>query len=148
MTSPEDSAAAGGTGLFGSISEDECRELLAVGVIGRVAFHSSAGLQLIPLNYFYSDGGIYLRVDANSVLAELENGSDEVAFEVDYHDDLIKRAWSIMVQGSISAVTDPEELEALHDQRRMQPWALGERTLYLRIEPVTITGRAVKRNAR
>ena len=129
MTSSDIPAASAGTGSSESISEDKCRELLSVGVIGHVTFHSSAGLQLIPLNYFYPNGGIYIRVDVDSVLAELEHGSDEVAFEVDYHDDLVKQAWSVMVQGSISAVTESEELEKLHGQRRMQPWAIGEREL-------------------
>lgn len=148
MTTSGNSAASEGTGSFGSISEDECRELLSVGVIGRVAFHSSAGPQLIPLNYFYSKGAIYIRVDGHSVLAELERRSDEIVFEVDYHDDLIKQAWSVMVQGSINTVTATEELQRLRNERRLQPWAIGEHNLYLRIEPVTITGRAVKRNAR
>lgn len=148
MTNPDGAAAAAGTGSFRTIADAECRELLSVGVIGRLAFHSSAGLQLMPLNYFYSDGRIYLRVDAESIFAELKNGADEVAFEVDHHDDHVKQAWSVMVQGSLRAVNEPEELQTLRNERRLQPWAVGERSLYLCIEPATITGRAVKRNAR
>lgn len=148
MSDSDKSADAAGTGTYVSIPESECRELLSVGVIGRVAFNSSDGIQLIPLNYFYLDGGVYFRVDAKSSLGELAKGSDDVAFEVDYHADLIKQAWSVMVKGHIGAVTEPDELSTLLDNRKLAPWAVGDRQLYLRLDPVTISGRKVKRNAR
>lgn len=143
-----DADSADGKGTFGSIAESECRALLSVGIIGRVAFNSSSGIQIIPLNYIYLDDRIYVRVDATSVLGELGGDSNEVAFEVDYHDDLNKRAWSVVVQGSMEVVTDPGELQTLQSQRRLKPWAIGKRQLYLRLEPLTISGRKVKRKPR
>lgn len=136
------------TGFFSTIAESECRELLSVGAIGRIAFNSDSGIQLLPLNYLYLDGAVYCRVGAASVLAELADGSDDVAFGVDYVEELFKDAWSVLVTGSIRAVTESDEMAKLLGQRKLEPWAIGDRQLYLRIEPVTLTGRRVKRNAR
>ncbi|MEO6472079.1 MAG: pyridoxamine 5'-phosphate oxidase family protein [Aeromicrobium sp.] len=134
-------------GKFTSIPESECRELLSVGIIGRIAFNSELGIQLLPLNYFYLAGRLYFRVDEQSALGPLAAGSDDVAFGVDYIDDLVRQAWSVLVKGSIGAVDNPDELKSLLGERRLEPWALGDRQLYLRLEPVTITGRKVKRQA-
>ena len=135
-------------GNFCTIAESVCRDLLTGGTIGRIAFNSAFGIQLLPLNYLYLDGAVYFRVDAESVLGELADGSDDVAFGVDYVEELVKEAWSVLVTGSIRAVTEAEEMAKLLGQRKLEPWAIGDRQLYLRLEPVTITGRRVKRNAR
>ena len=136
------------TGFFSTIAASECRELLSGGTIGRIAFNSDVGIQLLPLNDLYLDGSIYCRVDAGSVLGELAGGSDDVAFGVDYVEELFKEAWSVLVTGTIGAVTEAAEMAKLRGQRKLEPWAIGDRQLYLRLEPVTITGRRVKRNAR
>lgn len=136
------------TGFFNTIAESECRELLSSGTIGRIAFNSASGIQLLPLNYLYLDEVVYCRVDERSVLGELAEGSDNVAFGVDYVEELVKEAWSVLITGSIRAVTAAEEMAKLLNQRKLEPWAIGDRQLYLRLTPVTITGRRVKRNAR
>lgn len=148
MTDSDSTSDFLGTGSFTSIPESECRELLSVGVIGRIAFNCPTGIQLLPVNYFYLDGNVYFRVDAASELGGLADGADDVAFEVDYLEQLVKQAWNVLVKGRIGAVSDSAELESLTGQRRLEPWALGDRQLYLRLAPATITGRKVKRNAR
>lgn len=143
-----DNTDSTGSGTFTSIVESECRELLSVATIGRLAFNGTEGIQLLPVNFLYLQDNVYFRVDASSVLGELAAGSDDVAFEVDYLEELVKEAWSVLVKGRIGTVSDSSELESLLGQRRLEPWALGDRQLYLRLVPVTITGRKVKRNAR
>jgi len=140
-------AADADTGIFASIAETECRELLCVGAIGRIAFMSTDGIQLLPLNYLYLNGRLYFRVDASSALGGLAEGADDVAFGVDYIDELVRQAWSVLVKGRVGAVTDSVEMESLLGHRKLEPWAVGDRQLYLRLEPVRITGRKVKRNA-
>lgn len=148
MTDAENSTDSLGSGTFTAIPEAECRELLSVGLIGRIAFNGTSGIELLPLNYFYLEGNIYFRVDADSELGVLADGAGNVAFEVDYLDELVKQAWSVLAKGPVGEVTDETELEALRGERRLEPWALGNRQLFLRLEPVTLTGRKVKRNAR
>jgi len=148
MTDSDETVDTEGTGTFTSIPESECRELLSVGTVGHLAFHGTAGIQLFPLNFLYQDGFIYFRVDAGSELGGLAEGSADVAFGVDHLDELVKQAWSVVAKGRIGAVTDSAELDSLHGHRKLQPWAVGDRRLYLRLEPVTVTGRKVKRNAR
>jgi hypothetical protein len=148
VTEANDRRGSHAAGSFTSIPESECRQLLSLGVIGRIAFNSSTGIQLLPVNYLYLDGSVYFRVDASGVLGELADGADDVAFEVDYLEELVRQAWSVLVKGPIGAVSDPAELEPLLGQRRLEPWALGERQLYLRLNPTVVSGRKAKRNAR
>ena len=137
-----------GAGVFTVLSEAECRELLEIGTIGRLAFHSTSGLELLPLNYLFLDGCVYLRVDRSSVFGDLIDGTDEVAFQADYHQDLSRQAWSVSVKGRIDAVSDVAEIEDLSSRRQMKPWAIGERTLFLRVTPASFAGRKVIRYAR
>lgn len=147
MTASDSSTDPAGSGSFTTIPESECRVLLSVGFIGRIAFNSPAGIQLVPVNYLYQGKSVYLRVSAESVFGILADGADDVAFQVDHLEQLFKQAWSVLVKGRIAAVTDPAELESLRGQRKLEPWALGDRQLYLRLDPVKVTGRKVKRNA-
>ena len=143
-----DIKSAEGEGLFTVLSEEECRSLLEVSTIGRLAFHSTAGLELLPLNFLFLDGCVYARVDRSSVIGDLAEGADEVVFQTDYHEDLYRQAWSVTVKGRIDAVTDVADLAELSTRRQLKPWATGERTLYLRLSPVSFSGRKLVRYAR
>ena len=56
-----------------------------------------------------------------------------------------KIGWSVLVEGRLSAVTDPVEADAL-DVWYSQSWAPGIRdSIWMRIEPTSITGRAITR---
>lgn len=137
-----------GSGVHTKISVTECRELLSVAVIGRIAFNSATGMQLIPVNFLFSDGNVYLQVNAASVMGQLGAGMEDVAFETDHHEDLYQQAWSVMVNGSIEQVTDQQEVERIRSHRQLQPWAVGDRNMFLRLTPRAISGRKVVRHAR
>ena len=135
-------------GAFKRLTEQECRELLEVSVIGRIAFRGAEGLELLPLNFVFLSGCVFARVDRASVFGDLAGGADEVVFQTDYHEDMFRKAWSVSVKGRIDEVTDEIELAALSSRRQLMPWAIGERNLYLRLTPVVFSGRKVVRYAR
>ncbi len=47
------------------------------------------------------------------------------------------------MRGTADTVTDPEEIRRLDEQAYSAPWAGGERDLWIRIDPDTITGRRI-----
>lgn len=108
MSAPDNAQEA-----FLELSPEQCHTLLSVGIIGRVAFQSSQGLKLLPLNYLHQDDEIFFRVSEDSVLGELAHDVGEVAFQADRHEDMFRQAWSVTVNGTAEEVVDPDEVAAL-----------------------------------
>lgn len=127
-----------------AIEEQECRELLSSTTVGRVAFVSRDGVQIIPVNYIVHDGGVIFCTSHAGILSQLAGGEPDVAFEVDYHGTTGPRGWSVLVKGSVAAMT-PDQLVDRAEWPRLAPWAGGDRTLFLRLTPSVITGRRVSR---
>jgi nitroimidazol reductase NimA-like FMN-containing flavoprotein (pyridoxamine 5'-phosphate oxidase superfamily) len=124
------------------IESDECRRLLAEDVIGRVAVVIGATPMILPVNYALDGDDIVMRTMPGS---RLDVGQGHAAFEVDSFDRSKKSGWSVLVTGHLEEVSwyqtkDIERLQSLP----VQPWAKGERNLWLRLRPGFITGRIVR----
>ena len=122
------------------IDEAECWALMATTTVGRLAFVTDEGQQLVPVNFTVVDGVVYLRTAPDTVIAQLADGHDDVAFGVDYHDDTYQRGWNVTVTG-VTALADPPPDEA----STPRPWAPGERDVVIRLTPSSIQGRKVRR---
>jgi nitroimidazol reductase NimA-like FMN-containing flavoprotein (pyridoxamine 5'-phosphate oxidase superfamily) len=88
---------------------------------------------------------VFFPTASNGPLAELASGADDVAFEVDYHDTLSRRGWSVLLNGSAVVVDADEVPISSADPTQPEPWAEGERDLLVRLSPRTITGRRASR---
>ena len=66
-----------------------------------------------------------------------------VAFEVDRIDGAFSQGWSVLVRGHASVVTDADDVRRLEEQAYSTPWAGGQRDLWIRIDPLSITGRRI-----
>jgi len=124
------------------ISSDECRRLLSEDVIGRVAVVIGATPMILPVNYALDGEDIIMRTMPGS---RLDLGQGHAAFEVDNFDRTTQSGWSVLVTGHLEEVSwynskEMERLQALP----VQPWATGERNLWLRLRPGFITGRIVR----
>ena len=124
------------------IDGDECRRLLAEDVIGRVAVVIGATPMILPVNYALDGEDIIMRTMPGS---RLDIGQGHAAFEVDSFDRATQSGWSVLVTGQLEEVTsyhakDLERLQALP----VQPWAAGDRKLWLRLRPGFVTGRIVR----
>lgn len=117
------------------IATDDCALLLGERVVGRVAWASSGGIVVLPVNYVYADGRILIRVAEGSLPAELAEAG-EVAFEVDDIDEETGTGWSVLVRGHARRHAGAADTLP-------RPWAPGERTLLLEIEPTALSGRSV-----
>jgi nitroimidazol reductase NimA-like FMN-containing flavoprotein (pyridoxamine 5'-phosphate oxidase superfamily) len=134
------------TGAFEVLTEQECRELLGTTTVGRVAFVDAEGQQLLPVNFVVRDDEVYFRTKHDSVLAQLGDGHDDVAFGVDFHDDLYQRGWNVTLVGSSARVDDPAVIAELSAAARPRPWAPGERDVMIVIRARRIAGRKVRQH--
>ncbi|GAA2514838.1 hypothetical protein GCM10010423_02410 [Streptomyces levis] len=129
------------TPRFTELTEAECRSLLATHGVGRLAVPADTGPLVVPVNYQVAEGAIVYRTEPGTTPAQADG--HQVAFEVDRIDEAFSEGWSVLVRGPAGAVTDPDEAARLDEQAFTTPWAGGPRDLWLRIEPVTVTGRRI-----
>ncbi|MHB9864230.1 helix-turn-helix domain-containing protein [Streptomyces sp. YIM S03343] len=127
---------------FTELSVQECRTLLGTHGVGRIAVPTAEGPLIVPVNYTVIDGGIVFSTAPGTVPAQADGC--RVAFEIDRIDDVFSQGWSVLVRGLARAVTDPDEVHRLIDRAYSEPWAGGRRSMWVRVEPLRITGRRIR----
>ncbi|MET8145713.1 pyridoxamine 5'-phosphate oxidase family protein [Sphaerisporangium sp. NPDC005288] len=128
----------------------ECLRLIAPGGIGRVGFTAATGPVILPVTYVMYEKSVLFRTAFGGPLDEdLSTGVAgvelKVAFEVDDFDADDRVGWSVLIQGAAHRVSAEDELAAVRASG-VEPWAGGERRLYVRVNPVQITGRRITRS--
>lgn len=123
------------------LTAEECRTLLAGGLLGRIVFTDSALPAIQPVNYAIADGDLVIRTSTRTKLAAAASDAI-VAFEVDDFDAATGRGWSVVVTGHARAVSDLRELAELR-RLPLRPWTPADGGHYIRIQPVVLSGRRV-----
>ncbi|MGN6130477.1 MAG: pyridoxamine 5'-phosphate oxidase family protein [Nocardioidaceae bacterium] len=122
------------------LTTQECWELLAGEEIARVALATPVGPRIVPVNFTVHDGDLYFRTKPYSILGTY--GRDgELAAEVDLIDRAARAGWSVQVTGRGTMITDPDQLRQVRAGWDPQPWADGQRYLYIRLAVRDIHGR-------
>ena len=129
---------------FEALGRQQCLDLLESHHVGRIAWQAAEGPQVLPVTYTMNQGSAYFRTAPDSILAELAQPTS-VALEVDELDQQTRSGWSIVLRGRTSAVSEPEALADLWASDSLVPWAVGNRTLFIRIVPERVSGRIVRR---
>ncbi|MEU8272169.1 pyridoxamine 5'-phosphate oxidase family protein [Sphaerisporangium sp. NPDC049002] len=129
------------------LDADECLRLISPGGVGRVGFNTPAGPAVLPVNYTMHGKAVLFRTAFGGPMDEdLSTGVKgvefKIAFEVDRIDTETREGWSVLIQGAAHRISSEEELAALSDSA-VEPWAGGERRLYIRVDPVQLTGRRI-----
>ncbi|MGW2671777.1 helix-turn-helix domain-containing protein [Streptomyces sp. NPDC001272] len=124
------------------LDEEECRRLLGVRGIGRIALFTVDGPAVHPVNYLMAGGEIVFRTGADTLLARA--ASTEAAFEVERIDEVAARGWSVLAVGVLEAVSQSDALERLAEAAHATPWAGGDRTHWMKLAPQRLTGRRVE----
>jgi uncharacterized protein len=119
------------------LDETECWELVGSREVGRVAYVDGLGPMVLPLTYSTHGRSVLFRVAPYSQLARQLPDTD-AALEVDDIDYFTRSGWSVVLRGAVEKV-ESDELPAPED--RPTPWPAGQRSLYLRLTPRTVTGR-------
>jgi nitroimidazol reductase NimA-like FMN-containing flavoprotein (pyridoxamine 5'-phosphate oxidase superfamily) len=128
------------------LDENECLRLIGAGGIGRIAYAGRFGPAVLPVNYKLRGGAIVFRTAEHGPLDEdlrtgIADADYKVAFEIDEIDLAAGRGWSVLVQGPAHHV-EGAELDVVRGAG-IEPWAPGDRELFVRIIPTRITGRRV-----
>ncbi|MCU1456468.1 MAG: hypothetical protein JWL73_560 [Actinomycetia bacterium] len=139
MTAHARSADAGTT----TLSDRECRALLAQTTVGRIGFVADGLPVILPVNYRVGDigGGLWivLRVRADHAI---DNAPDFVAFEIDGIDADRREGWSVLVRGALHHL-DEQQIEQLALVADPAPWPQDERTSWIAVKSRTISGRRI-----
>jgi nitroimidazol reductase NimA-like FMN-containing flavoprotein (pyridoxamine 5'-phosphate oxidase superfamily) len=131
------------------LDEAECQGLIAAGGVGRIGYTGRFGPTILPVNYVLHEGTILFRTGQHSPLGEdlrtgIEHAESKVAFEIDETSAATREGWSVLVQGSAHLV-DSEAERASIVQSGVEPWAGGEKELFIRVIPSRITGRRIRK---
>ena len=123
----------------------ECRAHLANGGIGRFLFAASRGPVAVPVNFAMLGDDVVFRTDDRTAAAGAI-GQHKVSFDVDHIDEALSEGWSVLVSGTASILTRPDDLRAA-SRLGIQPWAGGDRGTYIRLVTAEITGRRLRNRA-
>jgi len=125
-------------GSLHELSREDCLELLAGKVVGRVCYVDDDGPVVIPVNYVVDQGGVLFRTSPQGLMAaHVRDGP--VAFQVDEVDEVTESGWSVLLRGE--AAFEQPKAAGWDNGPRPSPWAQGSRNLLVRITPRVITGR-------
>ncbi len=120
----------------------ECHRLIAAGGIGRIGFGTTSGPVVLPVNFAVVAGTIVVRTGEGTMIDG--HADEQVAFEVDHIDEALCQGWSVLVRGMAHRVAHPAELQNIRRDTTLWPWPGGDRQVYVRIIPDTITGRRIE----
>lgn len=117
----------------------ECMRLISPGGVGRVVYVGADGPEALPVNFVVIGGAVLFRTTPGGVVARLTG--HRVGFEVDRIDEPMVSAWSVLVRGVMTRVTD--HALAARVREAVRAWAGGSRDTCIRIDPDQISGRRV-----
>ncbi|MFJ5956419.1 pyridoxamine 5'-phosphate oxidase family protein [Paenarthrobacter sp. NPDC092416] len=124
------------------LSEEQCWEKLRSQDTGRVGFVHHGRVMILPVNYLIHDHGVYFRTSADGLIGE-PAARLQTSFQIDEARAERSEGWSVLVSGPSSHVVDREVLTRLWGKVMAEPWAGGDRGLFICIQPTIITGRHV-----
>jgi uncharacterized protein len=132
-------------GDLASLDRDDCLSLLAGTPFVRVAFVTTHGPTILPVNHLLHGDALYFRTAPGSKLGTAAAGN-RVAIEADSGDERTRTGWSVLIHGQASIVNDDELIEALHAEP-FEPWALpADQSFWVRVELEHVTGRRIVRD--
>ncbi|WP_422935109.1 pyridoxamine 5'-phosphate oxidase family protein [Sinomonas sp. P47F7] len=128
----------------GNLDDDACWEMLAAGIVGRLALVIDGHPEIFPVNYVLERRNIIFRTAAGKKLWGAET-AEPAALEIDGYDPRQEEAWSVVVKGDMKVVSSQEEKDAA-DALHLEPWQPGVKEHYIRLTPQVLTGRRFKVN--
>ncbi|WGL51119.1 pyridoxamine 5'-phosphate oxidase family protein [Nocardioides sp. BP30] len=122
------------------LTEAECWERLETRDLARIAWNTSAGPEILPVNYVTHDGALWMRTTAHSSIAE-QTDESPVAVEIDDLDPGTHVGWSVVLRGRAEAFYHDEDVPA--EVKELRSWAAGVRPLWLQVKADVITGKSL-----
>lgn len=123
------------------LDEAECRRLLTLAVIGRLAYTEGALPAIQPVHFTVHDGRVLIPTQVGSKVAAASRGA-VVAFEVDEFDPATRTGWNVTVVGPSHVVTEAEGVAGL-DTLGGRPWPPTDVPCYIVIDTALLRGRRI-----
>ena len=127
------------------LNDREAWELAMTRPIGRIAHVHEGRVFVFPINPLIDNRQIYLRAAEGSMVYEAARRNAAASLEIDDLFDWSKTGWSVLIQGNLSEVTEPQQIRSV--LARLQPWAGGIRNHVVRLTPQHISGRSFQPKA-
>lgn len=122
-------------GQLVDLSAEECWELITTMPVGRIAWSTSTGPVVVPVNFSVDGRSIKIRTAAYSSMVQKAD-VERVAFEVDHIDEATHSGWSVLARGRAEVrYGEPD------DGTGPEPWPRGPRSATVVIDVDEITGR-------
>ena len=132
------------TSSINELSLQECRRLLDENCLGRLGVIVQGKPFIFPVNYAFDSDAVVFRTDPGTKLAGA--GFGPVVFEIDGQDDEGRDAWSVVVSGVSSEISDAlDDVAGRLRELDVQPWAPGDHAHWVALRAESITGRRVTR---
>jgi nitroimidazol reductase NimA-like FMN-containing flavoprotein (pyridoxamine 5'-phosphate oxidase superfamily) len=129
-----------GTALV-ELDREECLELLAAKSVGRIAYAFDHGARILPVNYVLADDSIIFRtVPDGEIFHDALNSM--CAFEIDDTDEFFESGWSVVAIGRLELATG-DDFDHMRYEKLPQPWAKGNRYMFVRLPCTQVSGRRV-----
>ena len=117
----------------------ECWQLVRSAEVGRLAIAIMNQPDIFPVNYVVDHGSVVFRTAEGTKLAASTLGAS-VAFEVDGYEPDQGEAWSVVLKGPAVEIERLDDLLAATDLP-LFPWHASPKPRFVRIDPVSVTGR-------
>jgi nitroimidazol reductase NimA-like FMN-containing flavoprotein (pyridoxamine 5'-phosphate oxidase superfamily) len=118
----------------------ECMSLVGSCVLGRLAVVAGNRPLVFPVNFVLDNGTIVLRTNEGTKLWAARHAP--VVFECDGIDLVYHTGWSVMIAGAAEELRNAAELARV-EKLPLALWSTGEKPVWLRIRPHTVTGRRI-----
>ncbi|MFY1621552.1 pyridoxamine 5'-phosphate oxidase family protein [Micromonospora sp. WMMD736] len=119
------------------LPESECWDLLSSVSLGRLVTSADGHPEIFPVNFVVQNRTVLFRTADGTKLITAATNRD-VLFEADDH--TATEGWSVIVKGSARILHSPEDVEEA-EQAHVAPWTAGEKESFIRVKPVSVTGR-------
>ncbi|SEH89285.1 Nitroimidazol reductase NimA, pyridoxamine 5'-phosphate oxidase superfamily [Mycolicibacterium rutilum] len=115
----------------------ECWDLLSSVALGRLVTSVDGQPEVFPVNFTVQHRTVLFRTaEGTKLVSAMINNN--VLFEADDHN--VAEGWSVIVKGSARTLrTDDEIAEA--ERAQLLPWTGTAKQHYVRIKPLSVTGR-------
>jgi uncharacterized protein len=119
------------------LSATESWDLLASAALGRLVTNVDGQPEIFPVNFVVQNRTVLFRTAEGTKLVSAAI-NNRVLFEADDHN--AAEGWSVIVKGAARMLRTSEELEEA-ERAQLLPWTATLKQHYVRIQPVSITGR-------
>jgi hypothetical protein len=127
--------------LLEVLDEGECRRLLGIASIGRIAFTEGAMPVIQPASFALRGEDVFIPTGLSSKMAAGSRGA-VLAFEVDDYDWVERTGWNVTVIGPSRLVSLPDQVREL-DALGVLPWAPSARHCYIALRLTVVRGRRI-----